>query len=51
MGRFGLRGIRERVDKLGGALRLENNVDGGAIVAVTAPSVGGAEVHQETRHA
>jgi signal transduction histidine kinase len=51
VGRFGLRGIRERVDKLGGALRLENNVDGGAIVAVTAPSVGGAEVHQETRHA
>lgn len=51
VGRFGLRGIRERVDKIGGALRLENNADGGAIVAVTAPHTGGPEIHQETRHA
>jgi signal transduction histidine kinase len=50
VGHFGLRGIRERVDKIGGALRLENNIDGGAIVAVTAPSAAGIELPQETRH-
>jgi signal transduction histidine kinase len=36
-GHFGLRGIRERVDKLGGTLRLENRAEGGAIVAVSVP--------------
>ena len=31
-GHFGLRGIRERVDKIGGTLRLENGPGGGAVV-------------------
>jgi signal transduction histidine kinase len=35
---FGLRGIRERVDKLGGALRLENPAEGGARLAVSVPA-------------
>jgi signal transduction histidine kinase len=35
---FGLRGIRERVDKLGGALRLENPAGGGARLAVSVPA-------------
>jgi len=34
---FGLRGIRERVDKLGGSLRLETRAEGGARVAVSVP--------------
>ena len=34
-GHFGLRGIRERVDKMGGTLTLENRPEGGAVVAVT----------------
>ena len=34
---FGLRGIRERVDKLGGALRLEDRPGGGTTVAVSVP--------------
>ncbi len=37
-GHFGLRGIRERVDKLGGTLTLENHPAGGAVVAVCVPS-------------
>jgi len=49
-GHYGLRGIRERVDKIGGALTLENNAHGGAVVAVSAPSAAGADVQQETRH-
>jgi two-component sensor histidine kinase len=36
-GHFGLRGIRERVDRLGGTLTLRNDPAGGAIVAVTVP--------------
>jgi signal transduction histidine kinase len=36
-GHFGLRGIRERVDKMGGALTLENRPEGGAVVAVRIP--------------
>jgi signal transduction histidine kinase len=36
-GHFGLRGIRERVDKMGGALTLENRPEGGAMVAVRIP--------------
>jgi signal transduction histidine kinase len=36
-GHFGLRGIRERVDKMGGALTLENQPEGGAVVAVRIP--------------
>jgi signal transduction histidine kinase len=35
---FGLRGIRERVDKLGGALRLESPAGGGARLAVSVPA-------------
>ena len=38
-GHFGLRGIRERVDKMSGTLRLENQPEGGAVVAVTVPRV------------
>jgi signal transduction histidine kinase len=34
---FGLRGIRERVDKMGGALRLESRPGGGARLAVSLP--------------
>ncbi len=34
---FGLRGIRERVDKLGGALRLETRPGGGTRLAVRVP--------------
>lgn len=37
-GHFGLRGIRERVDKMGGALTLHNRSDGGAVVAVRIPN-------------
>ena len=37
VGHFGLRGIRERVDKLGGTLTLENQPGGGAIVAARVP--------------
>lgn len=36
-GHFGLRGIRERVDKLGGTLKLENQPGGGAIVTARIP--------------
>jgi signal transduction histidine kinase len=36
-GHFGLRGIRERVDKMGGALTLDNRPEGGAVVAVRVP--------------
>ena len=35
---FGLQGIRERVDKLGGALSIENAAEGGTRVAVTVPA-------------
>ena len=48
-GHFGLRGIRERVDKMGGALRLENQPDGGAVVAVTVPRVRRPELRSEVR--
>jgi signal transduction histidine kinase len=34
---FGLRGIRERVDKLGGSLRLDQRPEGGTRLAVTVP--------------
>lgn len=34
---FGLRGIRERVDKLGGSLRLEDRPEGGTRLAVRVP--------------
>jgi signal transduction histidine kinase len=37
-GQFGLQGIRERTDKLGGVLRIDSNVNKGTRVAVTAPS-------------
>lgn len=42
-GHFGLRGIRERVDKMGGVLTLGNRPEGGAVVAVRIPlhGVGG----------
>jgi signal transduction histidine kinase len=36
-GHFGLLGIRERVDKLGGALRIESRPGAGTRLAVTAP--------------
>jgi signal transduction histidine kinase len=55
-GHFGLRGIRERVDKMGGTLTLENRPDGGAVVAVSVPTTGttaGASViqsHVEVHH-
>ena len=48
-GHFGLRGIRERVDKMGGTLRLENQPEGGAIVAVTVPRVRRPEHRPELR--
>ena len=48
-GHFGLRCIRERVDKMGGALRLENQPDGGAVVAVTVPRVRRPELRSEVR--
>ena len=35
---FGLQGIRERVDKLGGALSIESTPGGGTCVSVTAPA-------------
>jgi signal transduction histidine kinase len=44
-GHFGLSGIRERVDKMGGALTLENRPDGGAVVAVRIPTNGTREAH------
>ena len=50
VGHFGLRGIRERVDKIGGVLRLENSTNGGAIVAVTAPSGVDQEMRAASRH-
>ncbi len=37
-GRFGLQGIRERMDKLGGVLRIESNMNVGTRVAVSVPS-------------
>ena len=49
-GHFGLRGIRERVDKMGGALRLENSSRGGAILAVTAPNALDPKMRVESRH-
>jgi signal transduction histidine kinase len=48
-GHFGLRGIRERVDKMGGTLRLENQPEGGAVVAITVPSVRRPELRSEIR--
>jgi signal transduction histidine kinase len=39
-GHFGLLGIRERVDKMGGTLTLENRQEGGAVVAVRIPTNG-----------
>jgi signal transduction histidine kinase len=39
---FGLKGIRERVDKLGGTLLLGNSPDGGARLAVSVPLAAGA---------
>ena len=48
-GHFGLRGIRERVDKMGGTLRLENQPEGGAVVAVTVPRVRRPELRSEIR--
>ena len=48
-GHFGLRGIRERVDKMGGTLRLENQPAGGAIVAVTVPRVRRPELRPALR--
>lgn len=51
-GHFGLRGIRERVDKMGGALTLENRPEGGAIVAVRIPTTtNGAHPRAEVHHA
>jgi signal transduction histidine kinase len=50
VGHFGLRGIRERVDKIGGVLRLENSTNGGAIVAVTAPNGVDPTMRGESRH-
>ena len=49
-GHFGLRGIRERVDKIGGTLRLENAPGGGAVVAVRVPGARRPEAHMETAH-
>jgi signal transduction histidine kinase len=49
-GHFGLRGIRERVDKIGGTLRLENAPGGGAVVAVRVPGERRPEAHLETAH-
>lgn len=37
VGQFGLRGIRERVDKLGGALRIDSGHESGTTLAVTVP--------------
>ena len=42
-GHFGLRGIRERVDKMGGVLTLGNRPEGGAMVAVRIPLHGVSE--------
>lgn len=50
VGHFGLRGIRERVDKIGGTLRLENQSGGGAIVAVRVPLANHTEPSVESRH-
>jgi signal transduction histidine kinase len=41
-GHFGLQGIRERVDKLGGLLTLENPPGGGLELAVLVPNRSGA---------
>jgi signal transduction histidine kinase len=48
-GHFGLRGIRERVDKMGGALTLENRPDGGAVVAVSVPTNGTSGANRSNR--
>jgi signal transduction histidine kinase len=49
-GHFGLRGIRERVDKIGGTLTIENGPGGGAVVAVSVPAAIRPEPRSETRH-
>jgi signal transduction histidine kinase len=52
-GHFGLRGIRERVDKMGGTLRFNSQPGGGAEIAVSVPirvaaSGEGAETRKES---
>jgi len=42
-GGLGLRSMRERVERLGGALAVESQPSGGTLVCVTAPAGGGAE--------
>jgi signal transduction histidine kinase len=50
LGRFGLRGIRERVDKMGGTLRLKSRAGEGAEIAVSVPlRVAASGEGQETR--
>ncbi len=48
-GHFGIRGIEERVDKIGGTLQLGNRSGGGAVVAVRVPMAGRADVQPEVR--
>jgi signal transduction histidine kinase len=48
-GHFGLRGIRERVDKMGGTLTLDNRPEGGAMMAVRIPTNGNGSA-AEVRH-
>ena len=49
-GHFGLRGIRERVDKLGGTLKLENQPGGGAVVDARVPLARHSELRMERPH-
>ena len=48
-GHFGIRGIEERVDKIGGTLQLGNQPGGGAVVAVRVPLAGRADLRPERR--
>ena len=48
-GHFGIRGIEERVDKIGGTLELRNQWGGGAVVAVRVPMAGRANLRSERR--
>jgi signal transduction histidine kinase len=48
-GHFGIRGIEERVDKIGGTLQIGNKSGGGAVVAVRVPMAGRADLRPERR--
>jgi signal transduction histidine kinase len=47
-GRFGLQGMRERVDKIGGVLQIDSVADAGTRITVTVPDVQ-AQTHDDVR--